>query len=200
MTNNLFSQALKSLRIERGISQTELAERMFVTRSTINRWEKGSRLPDNMMIVKLSEALDVDINILLNATVDSSEAPNVILVDDNEIILKGGLPILEEVLPNAMIFGFTRPSEAVEFAKVNRIAMAFLDIEMGKKSGLDLCRTLLEINPRTNVVYLTAYVGYAFDAWSTGACGFMRKPLTAEGVRYQLTQLRYPFFVGGAGE
>ena len=200
MTNNLFSQALKSLRIERGISQTELAERMFVTRSTINRWEKGSRLPDNMMIVKLSEALDVDINILLNATVDSSEAPNVILVDDNEIILKGGLPILEEVLPNAMIFGFTRPSEAVEFAKVNRIAMAFLDIEMGKKSGFDLCRTLLEINPRTNVVYLTAYVGYAFDAWSTGACGFMRKPLTAEGVRYQLTQLRYPFFVGGTGE
>ena len=200
MTNNLFSQALKSLRVERGITQTELAERMFVTRSTINRWEKGSRLPDNMMIVKLSEALDVDINILLNATVDSSEAPNVILVDDNEIILKGGLPILEEVLPNAMIFGFTRPSEAIECAKANRIAMAFLDIELGKKSGLDLCRTLLEINPRTNVVYLTAYVGYAFDAWSTGACGFMRKPLTAEGVRYQLTQLRYPFFVGGAGE
>ena len=200
MATNLFSQALKSLRVERGITQTELAERMFVTRSTINRWENGSRLPDNMMIVKLSEALDVDINILLNATVDSTEAPNVILVDDNEIILKGGLPILEEALPNALVFGFTRPSEAVECAKANRIAMAFLDIEMGKTSGLDLCRTLLEINPRTNVVYLTAYVGYAFDAWSTGACGFMRKPLTAEGVRNQLTQLRYPFWTGGTDE
>lgn len=200
MNTNLFSKALKRLRTERGISQTELAERMFVTRSTINRWENGSRLPDNMMIVKLSEALDVDINILLNATVDSTEAPNVILVDDNEIILKGGLPILEEALPNALVFGFTRPSEAVECAKANRIAMAFLDIEMGKTSGLDLCRTLLEINPRTNVVYLTAYVGYAFDAWSTGACGFMRKPLTAEGVKNQLTQLRYPFWTGGTGE
>ena len=200
MTTNLFSQALKSLRVERGITQTELAERMYVTRSTINRWENGSRLPDNMMIVKLSEALDVDINILLNATVDSTEAPNVILVDDNEIILKGGLPILEEALPNALVFGFTRPSEAVECAKANRIAMAFLDIEMGKTSGLDLCHTLLEINPRTNVVYLTAYVGYAFDAWSTGACGFMRKPLTAEGVKNQLTQLRYPFWTGGTGE
>ena len=200
MTTNLFSQALKSLRIERGISQTGLAERVFVTRSTINRWENGTRLPDNMMIVRLSEALDVDINILLNATVDSSEAPNVILVDDNEIILKGGLPILEEALPSAMVFGFTRPSEAIECAKANRIAMAFLDIEMGKTSGLDLCRILLEINPRTNVVYLTAYVGYAFDAWGTGACGFMRKPLTAEGVRDQLTQLRYPFWRGGTGK
>ena len=200
MTTNLFSKALKSLRTERGMTQTELAERLFVTRYAINRWESGSRLPDNMMIAQLAKALDVDINILLNATVDFNEAPNVILVDDNEIILKGGLPILEEALPNAMIFGFTSPSRAIECAKANRIALAFLDIEMGKTSGLDLCRTLLEINPRTNVVYLTAYVGYAFDAWGTGACGFMRKPLTAEGVRDQLTQLRYPFWTGGTGE
>jgi len=152
------------------------------------------------MIARLSRVLDVDINILLNATFDSSEAAKVILVDDNRIILKGGIPILEEALPNAMIVGFTRPSEAVEYAKANRIALAFLDIEMGKTSGFDLCRTLLEIHPRTNVVYLTSYIGYAFDAWGTGACGFMRKPLTVEGVREQLKQLRFPFWTGGAGE
>ncbi|MBE6003207.1 MAG: response regulator [Lachnospiraceae bacterium] len=52
----------------------------------------------------------------------------------------------------------TRPSEAVEYAKTNRIALAFLDIEMGKTNGLELCRTLLEINPRTNVVFLTSYL------------------------------------------
>ena len=200
MNTPTFSKVLKSLRMERGMTQTQLAEQLFVTRSTINRWENGSRLPDNMMIVQLSRALDVDINILLNATVDSSEAPNVILVDDNKIILKGGLPILEEALPNAMIFGFKRPSQAIECAKANRISLAFLDIEIGKTSGFDLCRALLEIYPRTNVVYLTSYIGYAFDAWSTGACGFMRKPLTAEGVQAQLTQLRYPFWTGGAGE
>lgn len=32
---------------------------------------------------------------------------------------------------------------------------AILDIELGKASGLDLCRALLEINPCTKVVYLT---------------------------------------------
>ena len=196
----LFAKVLRSLRNERGITQTQLAERLFVTRSTINRWENGSRLPDNMMIVQLSKALDADINILLNATIDSSENPNVILGDDNKIILKGCLPILEEALPNAMIYGFTRPSQAVEWAKANRIALAFLDIEMGKTSGFDLCRRLLEIDPRTNVVYLTAYAGYALDAWNTGACGFLRKPLTAESVRAQLAQLRYPFWSGGTGE
>ncbi len=195
MNISQFSKVLKRLRLERGISTVQLAEQLFVDKSTVNRWENGSRLPDNMMIARLSKTLGVDINILLNATLDDNEVPHVILVDDNRIILKGGLPILEAALPNAMIVGFSRPSEAVEYAKVNRIALAFLDIELGKTSGLDLCHTLLQINPRTNVVYLTSYIGYAFDAWSTGACGFMRKPLTSEGVRNQLSQLRYPFWV-----
>ena len=68
---------------------------------------------------------------------------------------------------------------------------------MGNISGLDVCRELREINPHTNVVYLTAYKEYSFDAWSTGACGFMLKPLTAEGVREQLKKLRFPFRTGG---
>ena len=78
--------------------------------------------------------------------------------------------------------------------------MAFLDIELGTSTGLDLCRSLLEINPRTNVVYLTAYGEYSIDAWSTGASGFMLKPITVEGVQAQLKNLRHPFSLGGAGE
>ena len=200
MTDTLFARTLKRLRTERGISQAQLSERLFVDRSTITRWENGSRLPNNEMIARISGILDADINILLSATAESGEIPHIIMVDDTKIILKGGIPILEEVMPHAMIAGFTRPSEAVEYAKENRVALAFLDIELGKTSGLDLCRTLLEINPCTNVVYLTAYIGYAFDAWSTEACGFMRKPLTPESVKEQLKKLRYPFWPGGTGE
>ena len=100
-------------------------------------------------------------------------------------------------MPEATITGFTRPSEAIEYAKVNRIALAFLDIELGKTNGFDLCRKLLEINPRTNVIYLTAYIEYSFDAWSTGASGFLLKPITPENVRLQLKNLRYPFSLGG---
>lgn len=194
--STMFSKTLKKLRAESGISQLQLAERLFVERSTISRWESGNRIPDNRMIARISKLLDADINILLNAAAESDEFPNVIIVDDTKIILKGGIPVLEAVMPNAVITGFTRPSEAVEYAKTNRVALAFLDIELGKTNGLELCRTLLEINPRTNVVFLTSYIGYAFDAWSTGACGFMKKPLTYEGVKEQLKKLRYPVWSG----
>ncbi len=194
----LFAETLKNLRAEKGLSQTQLGKRMFVNNSTVTRWENGSRLPDAAMIARLSRVLEVDVNTLLYAAAESEESPNIIMVDDNRILLTDSLAVLEEVLPNAAITGFIWPAEAIEYARANRIALAILDIELGKTSGLDLCRALLEINPRTNVVYLTAYPDYSLDAWDTEACGFMLKPLTPEGVRRQLQKLRYPFPRGGA--
>ena len=195
-----FAETLKSIRAERGLSQRKLAELMYVTRPTIARWESGSRLPDAMMISRLAQCLGVDVGVLLSAAPVSDGSPNVIMVDDRKIVLTGGLPVLEEVMPFATVTGFTRPSEAIEYAQANQVALAFLDIELGKTSGLDLCRMLLDINPRTNVVYLTAYVEYSFDAWGTGASGFMLKPITPEGVREQLKNLRHPFFPEGVCE
>ena len=159
--NTSFAETLRRLRTERGLSQQELAKQMYVTRSTVARWESGSRLPDAAMISRLSRFLNVDVNTLMSAVSEGDEQPNVIMVDDRKIILTGALPILKDVMPGAVITGFTRPSEAVEYARANRVALAFLDIEMGKTSGIDLCRTLLEINPRTNVIYLTAYISLA---------------------------------------
>lgn len=131
-------------------------------------------------------------NTLFFATTGSEESPNIILVDDSKAILSDGVAVLEEVLPSATITGFIRPQEAIDYAKMNRVALAILDIELGTASGLDLSRRLLKINPRTNVVFLTAYPNYALDAWKTDASGFMVKPLTPESVREQLKKLRYP--------
>ena len=191
--NTLFAETLKNLRKEKGLSQKQLGQQMFVNHSTIARWENGSRLPDAAMILRLAKCLGVDANTLLQLVSQSEESPNVIMVDDSKVILSDGLAVLEEVIPNATIAGFIWPQEAIDYAKKNHIALAILDIELGTASGLDLCRTLLDIDPRTNVVYLTAYPDYSLDAWDTDACGFMVKPLTPESVRRQLDKLRYPF-------
>ena len=195
--NMLFADTMKKLREEKGLSQNEIAKRMYVTRSTVSRWESGLRLPDATMIARLSEVLGVNVNFLLNAAAQSDENLIVIMVDDNKVVLNGGMPIIEEVIPNAAVTGFTKPSEAVTYAKANRVTLAFLDTEMADISGLEVYRDLLKINPRTNVVYLTAYKDYSFDAWDTGAVGFMLKPLTPEGVKKQLKKLKFPFLTGG---
>lgn len=193
-----FGEALLDARKQKGLSQQQLADLLFVNRSSIANWEAGRRLPDANMIFQLAKCLDIDVDMLLSVAAGDDERPNVIIVDDSKIILTGGLPVLQAALPNATVTGFTKPSQAVEYAKANTIALAFLDIELGSLSGLDLCHTLLEINPHTNVVFLTAYEEYSMDAWSTGASGFMLKPITVDGVLAQLKNLRHPFPFGGA--
>lgn len=195
--NNIFAENLRRLREERGLSQKQLGKQMFVGQSTIARWENGSRLPDAAMMLHLAGCLGVDVDTLLQLAAQSDESPYVIMVDDSKAILSDGLTVLEEVMPDATIMGFIWPQEAIDYAKTNRVALAILDIELGTASGLDLSRRLREINPRTNIVFLTAYPDYALEAWETEASGFMVKPLTPDRIKEQLKKLRYPFSTGG---
>ena len=67
----IFAEVLKKLRTEKGLSQRELAERLFVTRSTVARWENGSRLPDASMISRLSRCLNADFSTLLSIAAEN---------------------------------------------------------------------------------------------------------------------------------
>lgn len=187
-----FAETLRRLRLEKGISQQKLADLIHVERSTIASWETGRRLPDAVMISQLSEFFGVDVARLLRASENSDKILTVILLDDEKIILDGELSVLKDTMPDADIHGFTEPDNAIRFAKDNKVHLAFVDIEMGRVSGLDVCRKLMEIEPHTNIIFLTAYSQYALDAWKTDACGFIEKPLSPEGIREQLSRLRYP--------
>lgn len=187
-----FGETLRRLRTEKGLSQQQLAVRLHMERPSVANWEAGRRMPDAATVYEIAEALGVDSSALLSAADDSGEAPNVLLVDDEPLIVTGGIPVLQEAMPNANVVGFTKPSQVLAFFSENPVALAFLDIELGRTSGLELCREMLRLRPRTNVIYLTAFREYAFDAWDTGACGYLLKPLETETVRAQLSRLRYP--------
>lgn len=187
-----FGETLRRLRGEKGLSQQQLADRLHVERSSVANWEAGRRVPNATLFSQIAKALGADAAILLSTAEISDETPNVLLVDDESIVLEGNLHILREALPGARVFGFTKPSQAVDFVQSHPAALVFLDIELGRVSGLELCRRLIRLNPRLNVVYLTAYREYSFDAWDTGACGFLVKPLTVEAVRQRLSALRFP--------
>ena len=187
-----FGETLRRLRGEKGLSQQQLADRLHVERSSVANWEAGRRVPNTTLFSQIAKALGADAAILLSTAEISDETPNVLLVDDESIVLEGNLHILREALPGARVFGFTKPSQAVDFVQSHPAALVFLDIELGRVSGLELCRRLIRLNPRLNVVYLTAYREYSFDAWDTGACGFLLKPLDAEEILRQIPRLRYP--------
>ena len=55
------------LRTEKGLSQDALAEKVFVTRQAVSRWENGETVPNTETLKLLSELFGVSINTLLGA-------------------------------------------------------------------------------------------------------------------------------------
>ena len=53
------------LRRKKGMSQDELAEKLFVTRQTVSNYENGKSRPDVEMLMKIAEMLDSDMNAVL---------------------------------------------------------------------------------------------------------------------------------------
>lgn len=55
------------LRIKEGLSQEELAKKLFVTRQAVSRWETGETVPNTETLKLLSQLFDVSINTLLGS-------------------------------------------------------------------------------------------------------------------------------------
>ena len=55
------------LRTKHGLSQDELAEKVFVTRQAVSRWENGDTVPNTETLKLLSGLFDVSINTLLGS-------------------------------------------------------------------------------------------------------------------------------------
>ncbi|MBQ4545763.1 MAG: helix-turn-helix domain-containing protein [Oscillospiraceae bacterium] len=55
------------LRTKKGLSQDELAEKVFVTRQAVSRWENGETVPNVETLKLLSKFFDVSINTLLGS-------------------------------------------------------------------------------------------------------------------------------------
>ncbi len=60
-------EVLLKLRTERGLSQEELAEKIFVTRQAVSRWENGDTVPNTETLKLLSNFFGVSINTLLGS-------------------------------------------------------------------------------------------------------------------------------------
>lgn len=61
---------IKHYRIEKGLSQEELAERVYVTRQTISNWENNKNYPDINSIVLLSEIFEISIDNLIKGDLE----------------------------------------------------------------------------------------------------------------------------------
>ncbi|MBE5738414.1 MAG: helix-turn-helix domain-containing protein [Clostridiales bacterium] len=67
---NTFGEFLKQKRLEKSLTQKQIAEILFVSESAVSKWEKNIAHPDITLLPKLSELLGVTEHELITASID----------------------------------------------------------------------------------------------------------------------------------
>ena len=60
--NNKTGELLKKLRLDKKLTQDELANLIYVDRTAISKWECGKSIPDYDSLTRLSNVFDISIN------------------------------------------------------------------------------------------------------------------------------------------
>lgn len=66
---NKVGQYIKKLRKEKGLTQTQLAEKLNISFQSVSKWEVGETLPDTNILLLLCNELDTTVDTLLNGGV-----------------------------------------------------------------------------------------------------------------------------------
>lgn len=116
----------------------------------------------------------------------------ILAVDDERRALDELDTAIRDAARDAEVVSFQKASEALAFARENRVDTAFLDIEMSGMDGLTLAKNLKNIYPATNIIFVTAFSTYTVDAFGMRVSGYVMKPIDPRRVREELDELRHP--------
>ncbi len=113
----------------------------------------------------------------------------VILVDD-EVNNMDAFELETEGMEGIEIVGrFENPVEALGFVREHAVDLAVLDVEMPELDGIRLGKKLRECRPEIELIYLTAYRDYAFDAYQLYAGAYLLKPFNRADIEKAFSHL-----------
>lgn len=116
---------------------------------------------------------------------------NIIAIDDELPALNLLLEAIKEARPQAEVNGFSDPDELLDYVKNNAVDIACLDIQIYDITGIELAKKIKEIQPRINIIFVTAYGDYVGEAMKMHASGYLRKPVVAQDIMREFADLRY---------
>lgn len=113
-----------------------------------------------------------------------------VMVVEDDLISANYLKKIIESLKEFKVVSFARSyKEAISVLQKEQIDIIFIDIMiMGKKSGLDLAKTVTDKYPKSSFIFLTAYSNKEFieEAAKTDALNYLLKPYSPKEIEASL--------------
>lgn len=121
---------------------------------------------------------------------------NVLCIDDEPIVIEQLEYILKPAFPLWNFHFAFDSSQALAISKENYFHLAFVDIEMPGKSGLELVKDLKEIQPHLQIIILSAHQDFEFAKKSIqlGVSEYLTKPIIEEELKETLKKFSTPIF------
>ena len=115
----------------------------------------------------------------------------ILAIDDEKFALQLLVDTIHKVRPDAEIVPFRRAAQFMEYEDKQSFDAAFLDIRIGKISGIQFAIELKKHSPMCNIVFVTSYSEYAFAAIQMRPSGYIMKPYTEDDIRNEFNNFRY---------
>jgi len=111
------------------------------------------------------------------------------IVDDEKLALDRLKRLLNE---NGIedITEFNNPVVALKEITKTKFDVVFLDISMPNISGFELADSIINIEPKTFIVFQTAYEEFALKAFQSGGMGYLVKPIESNDIKNILEKIR----------
>lgn len=91
--HNYFAQQLLKLRTEQQLSQTDIANLLFVSRQAVSKWENGDTEPSLDNLIALARIL----NVSLDNLIAGSPNPNTLLLNLSHLTKSFSKPVLQDI-------------------------------------------------------------------------------------------------------
>ena len=114
----------------------------------------------------------------------------VFAIDDEKAMLEALHDAIVAAEPDAEVFDFKRAKPALAaIEETGAPDVVFSDIELPGIDGISLAAKIKEAAPDAKIVFVTAFPGYALDAYRVHVDGFVVKPVEVERIREELDVL-----------
>lgn len=130
-----FGEKVKQIREEKGMTQQTLAEKLYVTRQAVSRWECGARHPDLLTAKKIAKLLDTSLDELLSGEElqENIEREPVLAQPIENIVqtaLYAGAAIVYLLLCMFSIYALLRPEEALAGTPAGKITLVIISADL----------------------------------------------------------------------
>ncbi|MBU3143202.1 LytTR family DNA-binding domain-containing protein [Clostridium sp. CF012] len=114
-----------------------------------------------------------------------------VLIGDDEEGMRMILRKAIEKVEGFKLIGEAADGEAVlTFVEESRPQVVFLDVEMPKLNGIECAKRIIDVNPKTIIVFATAHATYMTDAFQLYAFDYLVKPFKLDRVYQTLNRIK----------